>query len=58
MSDMPSAVTGPICPLCRQPLFGRTIWTKATGNCHDTCVEEALLEEIGARWATDTAAES
>lgn len=49
-----SLVKDPICPICRQPLFGRVIWIKDTGNCHDTCVQELVQEEIAARTVATT----
>lgn len=52
MAEQQSLVRDPLCPICRQPLFGRVIWIRDTGNCHDTCVQEVVTEEIAARWTT------
>lgn len=54
MAEQPSLVRDPLCPICRQPLFGRVIWLKESGNCHDSCVQEVVSEEIAARWTLDT----
>lgn len=49
---IPATTRDPVCPLCRQPLFGRTVWFKTTGNCHDSCVEQVVVDEIAARALT------
>ena len=54
MDAQTSLVKDPLCPICRAPLFGRVIWIKDTGNCHDTCIQELVQEEIAARTIATT----
>lgn len=53
MASQPSAFNAPTCPICQQPLFGRVIWLPEVGNCHDTCVQQLVVEEIAARRIMD-----
>lgn len=53
MIDMPPPVRDPLCPICHKALFGRVVWFKTTGNCHDTCVEQLVLDDIAAQRAEE-----